>query len=113
MNQIKKLVIASYTQNKLDEIKVGKIAKLLNKTELREYIKALKAFESKNTVIVTLADSKDKSLSKDFSKLFKDKKIVIREDKSLLAGVKIEDYDDIYEFNLKNKIDNIVNFISE
>ena len=113
MNQIKKLVIASYTQNKLDEKKVGKIARLLNKSELREYIKAIKAFEKKNTVIVTLSDGKNKELAKDFTSLFKDKKIVIREDKSLLAGVKIEDFDDVYEFNLKNKIDNIVNFISE
>ena len=38
MNQIKRLVIASYTQNKLDEKKVGKIARLLNKSELREYL---------------------------------------------------------------------------
>lgn len=112
MQQIKKLVIASYTQNKLDEKKVIKIAKLLSKTQLREYIKAIKAFEKQNTVVVTTADKND-GLIKEFSKIFKDKKIVIRKDKSLLAGVKIEDFDDVYEFNLKNKIDNIVGFISE
>ena len=113
MKQIKKLVIASYTKNSLDEKREAKIATYLSKSELREYIKALKAFERQNTVIVTLADANEKTVVEDFSNLFKDKKIVIRKDKSLIAGVKIEDFDDVYEFNLKEKIDNIVSFINE
>lgn len=113
MNQIKKLVIASYTRNYLDEKKVAKITTYLSKSELREYIKALKAFERQSTVIVTLTDAKNKTVVRDSSNLFKDKKIVIRKDKSLIAGVRIEDFDDVYEFNLKEKINNIVSFINE
>ncbi len=113
MKQIKKLVIASYTKNYLDEKKVAKIATYLSKSKLREYIKALRAFERQNTVVVTLTDANEKTVVEDFSKLFKDKKIVIKEDKSLIAGVKIEDFDDVYEFNLKEKINNIVSFINQ
>ncbi|MBI2025880.1 MAG: hypothetical protein HYT06_00700 [Candidatus Levybacteria bacterium] len=113
MKQLKKLVISSYTNKTLDEKKVARVAKLLSKEQLREYIKALKAFEKQNTVVITLADTNDKKAYKDFAKLFKDKKIIIRQDKSLLAGIKIEDFDNVYEFNLKNKVDNIVNFINQ
>ena len=110
---IKKLVLASYTHGDLDEKKVIKIAKILKKGDLKLYIKALKANEMQNTVIVSTTLDKTKELKNHLSDVFKDKKIIVEYDKSLIAGVKIQDFDNIYELNLKNKIKNLIKFIGE
>jgi F0F1-type ATP synthase delta subunit len=41
------------------------------------------------------------------------KKIIIKEDKTLLAGMRIEDADMVYDLNLKNTLNRIVEHISE
>ncbi len=111
---IKKLAIASYTKGSLDEVEIVKIVKFLNRKELKVYIRALRLIESKNTVIVTTADiSTSNFLEKQISEVFEGKKVNIKEDKNLIAGIKIEDYDNIYEFNVKNTIENIVEYISQ
>ena len=110
---IKKLVLASYTYGDLDEKKVLKIAKILKKNDLKLYIKALKANEMQNTVVVSTTWDKTKELKNHLSDVFKDKKIIVKYDKSLIAGVRIQDFDNIYELNLKNKIKNLIKFIGE
>ena len=110
---IKKLVLASYTYGDLDEKKVIKIAKIQKKGDLKLYIKALKANEMQNTVIISTTLDKTKELKNHLSDVFKDKKIIVKYDKSLIAGVRIQDFDNIYELNLKNKIKNLIKFIGE
>ncbi|MBI3985101.1 MAG: F0F1 ATP synthase subunit delta [Candidatus Levybacteria bacterium] len=110
---LRKLVLASYTKGNLDEDKVAKIVKYLKKSELREYIKALKLFEMQNTVLVSVTTDKTKDLKKHFEKIFFPKKVYVEYDKSLLAGIKIADFDNIYELNLKNKLENLIKHISE
>lgn len=109
---IKKLANASYVREELNEEKVLKIAKLLNKGQLREYIKALKLIEKKNTVKVTISSKPDIFLQNSLKEIFKSKKIKMTQDDNLIAGIKIEDFDNVYEFNLSNTLKNIVNYIS-
>lgn len=111
---IKKLAISCFKKGILDEIKVLKIAKYLNKKQLRTFIKTLKLIDQQNTVTVFVSNTKfDTSLKKHVKEIFKGKKIVVKEEKELIAGIRIADFDNIYEFNLKNTITNIVNYINE
>lgn len=109
---IKKLSLASYTNEKLDEKKVNTIVKKLSKSELKSYIKFLKNLEKQKTVYIYLSKM-DTQIQNEFDKMFKDKKIIIQEDKSLIAGFKIIDNDIIYEQNIKNNMLNIVSFIGQ
>jgi|SRR3989338_2936922 len=110
---IKKMALLSFKNENLDEQIVLKIAKMLSKKDLRQYIKTLRLIDRKKTVVVSIANKTNVSLQAKLTKIFKDKKIIIKEDKNLIAGIKIEDFDNVYEFNLKNTLENIVNFVNQ
>jgi hypothetical protein len=50
--QIRNLATASYTENQLDNKKVNRISKILTRSELKEYIKAVINLEKSKTVTV-------------------------------------------------------------
>ncbi|MEK7451093.1 MAG: hypothetical protein AAB662_04110 [Patescibacteria group bacterium] len=109
VKNIKKLVLASYIDKKLNPIRVNKIAGLLARKDLKTYIKTLKSYEKKNTVIINLPFLyNDKKI---FAKMFKGKKIIYKEDPSLIAGVRIINNDIVYEHDLKNTLEDIATHI--
>jgi hypothetical protein len=111
--EIKQLVFASYTKNNLDMKKINKIIKLFTKKDFKSYIKFLKAFEKTKNLIVEIPSIAGKEeILKYVKKLYPEKNIVLKENKKLLAGIKIIDNDIVYEENLKNKLENIVSFIN-
>jgi F0F1-type ATP synthase delta subunit len=111
---IKKLALSSYSGKKLDSIKVNKIVKLLNRSELKIYIKTLKNYENMRTVtIVTPILTGKDNLIKDIKSMFAGKKILLKQDKTLIAGVRIIDNDTIYDFNVQNNLENLVSYISQ
>ena len=111
--QIKNLAGASYSENILDAKKTNRISKLLNRSELKRYIKFLKALEQGKTIKVIMSDIKTKNLLIDeFRAKFPNKKLEFLEDKSLIAGLKIIDNDNIYDFNLANTLGNLVSYIN-
>ena len=110
--EIKKLALSSYSNGKMNESKVLKVANLLKRSDLRAYLQVLRLIQKKNTVKIILAGKLDKSSRNNLNEIFKQKNIIIEEDPNLIAGLKIEDFDNVYEFNLKNTFKNIVNFIS-
>ena len=109
-NTMTLLVRESYNGDKLDGDKAISIASRLNRNQLKEYINALKDNETKNNVFVTLPYAQNEEL---FSKLYHGKKIVLNIDPSIMLGVKIEEQDNVYEFNLRNALEKIVNYVSE
>ncbi|MCL4354100.1 hypothetical protein M1349_01355 [Patescibacteria group bacterium] len=113
--QIKSLVLQSYTKEVLDQKKVTRIAKLLKRSDLKSYIKALKGLEKEKTVTVVLPDikMKKKDLDKQFKLAFPNKSINYETDESLLVGVKIINNDLIYEFNLRDTLKRINSYIIE
>jgi hypothetical protein len=112
--QIRDLVQASYTGNELDQKKVNRISKLLTRTELKEYVNLVKMFEkSKTLTIYTPSLSAGAFFKKQSVKLFPNKKIEIKEDKKLIAGIKIIDNDNVYDFNVRNNLKNLVSYIAE
>lgn len=104
--QINQLVSASYTKENLDSNRVEKIASLLSRADLKEYIRALKLAEKSRTVSLVLPDAKLYNGSRKFwESIFKNKKIVVDEDPSLLLGIKVIDNDMVYDMTLKNNLE--------
>jgi F0F1-type ATP synthase delta subunit len=112
--QIRSLVLASYTEDELDQKKINRITKLLNRSELKEYIKLVKMFEKSKTLTVYASSLSDSTfIRKELGKIFVNKKIEIIEDKKLIAGIKIIDNDNVYDFNVRNNLKNLVSYIAE
>lgn len=112
--QIKKLAKASYTRSILDSKKVNKIVKFLNRSGLKTYIKCLKVLERSKTVQILIPNvgTKNEIIDK-LKKMFPNKKLEFIEDRSLIAGIRIVDNDNVYDFNLKNTFDNLISYINQ
>lgn len=112
--QIKKLANLSFTRNNLDANKVRRIARFLKRSDLKEYVRALKSIEANKKVhvlIPNLSQLKRSDLQKTFGKIFPDKKILYEEDPSLLVGVRVINNDQVFDFNLKNTLENLGSFV--
>ncbi len=111
MNSINQLAALSFSAGKLDPKRVSKISTRLSKTNLRSYIKALKMLINKNSVKIFVSTKLDKKFTNELKEIFKDKNVQIELDKTLIAGIKIKDYDTIYDFNLKNSFKSMLDGI--
>lgn len=110
--QIKSLVLQSYTRNNLDVKKVKKIIKFLSRNNLKQYVKTLKAYEESKEVSVVLPSiDENKDIERKLREIFPNKKIIFSQDPSLMLGAKIIDNDKIFEFNLKNTLENLGSYI--
>ena len=108
-NMIKKLAEVSYTQNSLDRDKIARITKKLKREDLKVYIKDLKTLEAKKTVTVTLpSDDSVREIKDQFTKIYPDKKILFSIDPSLLTGIRVVDYDNVYELSLKGFLESSI-----
>jgi F0F1-type ATP synthase delta subunit len=111
---IKQLVSDSYTEGELDAGKVFKIADILRQSELKEYIHALKEFEKKTTVMVTIpAQEMPDEMFNSIQQLFPKKKIMLDYDPNLILGVKVTDNDRVYEFTLRNTLEKMVQYVEQ
>ena len=110
--QIKKLINASYIKNSLNSARVNRIARQLTRAELKLFIKLLKNYEKSKTITLFVSNiSEANEIIKQIKKIYSDKNVVIKEDKSLIAGVRLVDNDKIYDANIKNSLDEMVSFI--
>jgi F0F1-type ATP synthase delta subunit len=113
-NMIKKLAVASYTKNELDALKVKKITKSLTRTELKDYINDLKNIENRRTVTVPIPSEEETSKIKQmFAKIYPTKRIVIKVDEELLTGIRVVDFDNVYELSLKNYLENSLEYLKQ
>lgn len=107
--QIRSIVVASYTDKGLDEEIVKKISFLLSRKDVKAYIREIKLVEKKRNIYIALPSENVYNIHKDLlQNLFVDKKLVFEEDSSLLLGVRIIDNDMVYEQNLKQKLESIL-----
>lgn len=106
---IQYLIAASYTKDQLDEKKVLKIAKQLQRKDLKLYIRGLKLSEKKHQVSVALPSASVYNTTKQiFFELFPGKTITVNEDKLLLLGARVVADDMVYDFSLKNALDDFL-----
>nr|MBI5455577.1 hypothetical protein [Candidatus Levybacteria bacterium] len=110
--QIKKLISASYIKNNLDSARVNRISKQLTRQELKLFIKLLKNYDQSKTVTLLVSSIlASNEIVKQIKKMYSDKNVVIKEDKSLVAGIRLIDNDTIYDVNIKNSLNEMVSFI--
>ncbi len=109
---LKRLVLASYVSKKLDSATVNKIADLLPRRDLKEYIKALKSEELKKTVTVT-SPFVSQWYKKEFEAVFPNKEIIFEHDQTLLLGIRITDNDTVYDLSLQHKLEKIQEYLEE
>lgn len=110
---IKRLAIASYKDNKLDEDNVNRIAVNLNRRELRGYIKALRDLQNKYTVYVDYASHLEDNYKREIVGLFPNKSVIFREDKDLVLGIKITENDIVSNINLSNSLSQITAYVEK
>lgn len=111
---LKQLIQISYDGNALNQKNVDNIAHLLNRKDLRKYIKSLKSREKEITVEIAIPNGTNQTeYIKKFQTLFSDKKIRIMQDPNLLLGVRITDNDIVYDLSLQNKMNQLQNYVEE
>ncbi len=111
--QIERLVLESYAGNSMDTRRVEKLTSGISRGDLKIYIRALKNWERKTSIEIITPDEryqKDLKLSM-IKRLFPNKEIKFKVDSSLISGVKIVSEDMVYDFNLKNTLEEIVEHI--
>jgi hypothetical protein len=109
--KMSKLIAASYKNDNLDQAKVNKIVSLLGKNDFKKYINGLKLTEKKKNLIIS-SPINNQDINK-FRNLFPHKKIILKNDPSLMLGVQIIDNDIVYEFTLKNSLDKMLSYIEQ
>ncbi len=105
---LKQLVLISYKNGDLDNKIVSKIADKLGRNDLKQYIKSLKNAEKLRNVYIESPFEMSNNLKKQMSDSFPGKKIKTVKNLSLLLGTKVVYNDDVFEMNLKNSLDVIV-----
>ncbi|MBI4084867.1 MAG: hypothetical protein HY431_03090 [Candidatus Levybacteria bacterium] len=110
---LQQLVLASYTNDQLDQITVNKIASFLHRGELKDYIRALKTNERKRSVVITSVLPLNREEEEKMKQVYPDKKIIILSDPSLLLGLRIQDNDTIYQLNLRDSLERIREYVEE
>lgn len=86
---------------------VTKVARVLKREDLKIYIKDLKNIEAKRTVTIIIPSlSGINEMKRYFSKIYPGKRIVFNVDESLLSGIKVVDYDNVYELSIKGLLEN-------
>lgn len=111
--KIKKLAEMTYSGNKINE-KIVKLASgKLKKSELKVYLKSLKNMQKKKVLKVYVPSKKliSRDIENRLVKFFKNKELNFIEDKSLIAGIRVVDNDMIYELNLKDSFENLIEYI--
>lgn len=110
--QLQNLALQSYTKGLLDEKKVNSAALILKRSQLKQYIKELKRYESKKTVSIKVAQLPTKTYQQIFLKLFPNQQIFYTVDPTLLVGIQIVNNDQVFDLNLKDTLNNLLTYVS-
>lgn len=110
---VKKIIEKSTTEGKLDKTKVDTVADELDRKSLKQYVRELKKFEKAEKVTIHVPLNQKSKYLDELTALFPGKTLEILEDPSLILGIKIIKGDDVFELNLKNKLTDILNYISQ
>ena len=110
---LKQIIIASYKKGEINNEAVAKISSKMDRSQLKQYIKALKSTEKLNNVYIESPFNNGKRVVEMFKDTFPNKTIKPIKNSSLIAGVKINYNDDIFEISLKNNLEKILNNIEQ
>lgn len=109
--KINELVGASY--RRLDKKRVDIIASNVSTIDLKKYINKLKKAEKENTLTISSSSTLDKKDLKKILELLPHKKVILEKDPSLMLGLRIAHDDMIYDFTLKDSLNNILGYVEQ
>lgn len=101
-----------YKDNIISPENVNKVVGYLDRSDFKEFVKGLKMYEIKHSVFIDLPIDNNNLKSK-FKEIFPNKKIVLGLDNTLMLGLRILDYDMLFEINLKSNLKRILSYIEE
>ncbi len=111
---LQQLVLASYQKEKLNPQRVDEITNRLDRKDIKAYLRALKLMEQQKKLFVAMPKTSVYNTSKkDLEKLFPKKEIVFTEDPSLLLGVTLVDNDMVYEMNLRDQLETVLDEVDQ
>lgn len=110
---LKKLVLASFTDNSLNQENVEKITSYLTRKELKSYIRSLKQRVQQLSVHITVPVHLNRKDEEQLESIFPTKKITVSTDPNLILGILIQDNDTIYDMSLKNTLLSAQSYIFE
>lgn len=114
IRNIKKLAEQSFTYGNLDVKKIKKVISLLGKKQLKAYIKFLKKVENERLIwVFTPMDKIEDKITGKIKTIFPNKKIKYVKDPDLIVGLRVIDNDIVYEFNLKDSLDNLMTYLKQ
>lgn len=93
--------------NSISQKNVKAILSKLSAKDLRTLFRELKKESLKNTVTITASEKMSQEIKKDISRMFQNKTMLFKEDKTIGAGIRIKTYDMIYDLSLSGKIKRI------
>lgn len=112
--QIRELAQKSYDANgKLDEKKALQIADKLKRLNLKFFIKELKKEEERRSVIIETPTVLKDQILKSLKDVFPGKKVILRKNPELISGVRVINNDLIYDLNLQNNFDKIIQYLEK
>lgn len=112
--QIKKLAMQSFKDDNLDIKKMKRIVQILRKKELKTYIKFIKNLKNEREIkVFTAVGMKDKKTTDKITSIFPNKKVRYFIEPGIIAGIRITDNDMVYEFNLKDSLENLIAHIKQ
>ncbi|MEK7186571.1 MAG: hypothetical protein AAB675_04415 [Patescibacteria group bacterium] len=113
--KIRKLAEITYVDREINRNILKKASLKLTKKELKIYIKSLKNIQKKIFLKVYVPSKKIFTIEfrKSLEKFFENKELEVIEDPSLMAGLRIVDNDMIYELNLKDSMENMVDYLQK
>lgn len=116
-SKIKKIAILSFDKNQnLNPERIKTIKKTLKQNELREYVKAIKKIENQKTIELVIPNENTtelKEILKSIEKAYPDKKIVVKYDPSLIAGIRIINDDNVYELSIQGMLEDALSTIAK
>ena len=114
IREIKELAEQSFANGNLDVKIIKRTIALLGKKHLKAYIKFLKKLENERVVwVFTPMDKVEDKITGKIKSMFPNKKIEYVADPSLIAGLRVVDNDLVYEFNLKDFLDNVITYLKQ
>ncbi len=112
--QIKKLAAQSFKDDNMDIKKIKRIIPHLRKRELKTYIKFIKKLENEKEVkVFTPVEMADKKIIDSITSIFPNKRVKYAVGPDIIAGIRIVDNDMVYEFNLKDSLENLIAHIKQ
>jgi len=110
---LNQLINYSYVDNKLNRDNVRRVAKVLRRRDLKQYIHGLKKQEGRLNVFIDVPMSNFEPYKDRFKKMFQNKKIIWNIDPSLWLGIRIMNDDKVLEMSLRNTLSNLILYLEE